>query len=112
MNRIIVFINYPLCTRFLISNMSSNRSPLWQFFSISAVDKKFVVCKFCSVNISRGSEDPKKQTTSSMKTLMLSKHPVEFKEPTYLTQATSSQSELNIKNTPELSIIYIIKTQL
>ena len=83
--------------------MSRNRSALWQFFSICEVDKKFVVCKFCNAKISRGSEDPKKQTTSGMKTHMSSKHPVEYKEPMDLTQATSSQGQLNPKCTPEVS---------
>ena len=83
--------------------MSSNRSPLWQFFSISAVDKKFVVCNFCDANISRGSEDPKKQTTSGMKTHMLSKHPFEYKEHVNLTQATSSQTQQNLISTHEVS---------
>ena len=83
--------------------MSSNRSPLWQFFSISAFDKKFVVCNFCDANISRGSEDPKKQTTSGMKTHMLSKHPFEYKEHVNLTQATSSQTQQNLISTHEES---------
>ena len=73
MSLCIVFINYlQACTWFLLSKMSRNRSPLWKFFSISAVAKKFVACKSCNVNISRGSEDPKKQTTSEMKTHTMS----------------------------------------
>ena len=76
--------------------MSSNHSLLWQFFSISAVDKKFVVCKFYYVNISRGFEYPKKQSTSAMKTHLLSKHPFEYKEHIDLTRATSSQTKQNL----------------
>ena len=41
-------------------------SDIWKAFTTEACDPKFARCLFCDALVSRGSADPKKQTTSNL----------------------------------------------
>ena len=57
--------------------MDRNRkqSYLWNHFTIIVSDPKYVTCNTCNIRVSRGSENPKKQTISGLSSHLKTRHP-------------------------------------
>ena len=47
---------------------------IWKAFTTEGCEIKYAKCMFCNKLVSRGSEDPRKQTTSNMKNHMTKEH--------------------------------------
>ena len=65
---------------FSFHTMSIQRSVVWEYFEISETDSSKAKCLKCDANISRGSKDPKTQTTSNLRRHLESYHRNQFKE--------------------------------
>ena len=55
-------------------------SDIWLAFSTEDCDPKFAKCLFCDKLVSRGSTDPKKQSTSCLTHHIKTKHKEEFEQ--------------------------------
>ena len=60
------------------SNMNTNRSKVWEFFS--PTDSDNVVCKLCKVAVSQGSNKGRSKNTSNLWHHLQSKHEAEYKK--------------------------------
>ena len=58
-----------------------NRSLVWEHFKVSKQKgNKKVDCQLCDAVLTRGSEDPRYQTTSNMRRHLEYKHPDKYKD--------------------------------
>ena len=85
--------------------MNKHRSPVWNFFSVYAIDSKYAVCNLCNKRISCGSSIAKKRTTCSMKLHLKNYHQEEFNQINYESSSaiTSQTLDLNINSSQETS---------
>ena len=59
--------------------MTSNKSIVWKFFNVKAIDAKKVICNLCSNEFSRGS-DEKTCNTSNLRKHLQCKHKDELEK--------------------------------
>ena len=58
--------------------MSKLRSPYWQYFTAHDTNKKAAICNICKAQVSRGSDDPKKQTTVGLQRHLKNFHIIQY----------------------------------
>ena len=56
------------------------RAFIWRAFTTEGCEPKFARCEYCDSLVSRGSEVPRKQTTTNLKNHMKNAHPKEWKK--------------------------------
>ena len=54
------------------------KTPIWKFFTISEADKSRAICNSCGKQYSLGSDKPKYQITTNLKSHLKSKHYNEY----------------------------------
>ena len=55
-------------------------SAVWEFFSISEKDRRFAICKTCSIEVSRGGNTTKDFNTTNLRAHLQSRHAAEYND--------------------------------
>jgi len=81
---------------------SRQKSWVWKHFTISISDPKYVNCKICNGRASRGSDDPKEQTSSGLLSHLKTHHPLVTKtSPASLTTRTPKVPQKEVSKPKE-----------
>ena len=59
--------------------MSQKRSPVWLYYDVNTANKKYATCKVCKLQVSRGSENSRAQTTKMLHEHLKNAHIEEYK---------------------------------